>query len=73
MNSFLEWLAVSPLGGAAKAASGAVLVWVLDNVQSLNLPAVVQVAVIAALPVIINYLNPADTRYPGKGTNEADS
>lgn len=57
------FLANSPFGSALKAASGAVLVWVLDNIATLDLPAVVQVAIIAALPVFINYLNPSDTRY----------
>ena len=57
------FLANSPIGGALKAASGAVLVWLLDNVSSFDLPVVAQVAIIAALPVFINYLNPADTRY----------
>lgn len=61
------FLAASPLGGALKAASGAVLVWLLDNVASLNLPVVAQVAIIAAIPVFINYLNPADTRYGSSG------
>lgn len=63
MEQFGVWLATSPLGGALKAASGAVLVWLLDNVASLNLNPVVQVAVVAALPVIINALNPNDPRY----------
>lgn len=57
------FLATSPIGGALKAASGAVLVWLLDNVSSFDLHPAVQVAIIAALPVFINYLNPADTRY----------
>jgi membrane carboxypeptidase/penicillin-binding protein PbpC len=57
------FLANSPFGGALKAASGAVLVWLLDNVATLDIPAIAQVAIIAALPVFINYLNPADTRY----------
>lgn len=68
MRKFQIWLADSPLGGAAKAASGAVLVWLLDNVQSLDLPPVAQVAIIAALPVLINAVNPADYRY-GKTVN----
>lgn len=57
------FLAESPIGGAIKAASGAVLIWVLDNVASFDLPAVVQVAIVAGLPVLINYLNPSDSRY----------
>ena len=62
------WLATSPVGGAVKAALGAVLVWLLDNIASLNIPAVGQVAIIAAVPVIINALNPRDPRY---GTEKA--
>ena len=63
MKQFGVWLATSPLGGAFKAASGAVLVWLLDNVNSLNLAPIAQVAIIAALPVLINYFNPQDGRY----------
>lgn len=71
MNSFLVWLADSPFGGAFKAASGAVLVWVLDNVQSFNLPPIAQVAIVAGLPVLINALNPMDPRY-GAGKDSSD-
>lgn len=67
MTRLWIWLADSPLGGAAKAASGAVLVWVLDNVDTLNLPPVAQVAIIAALPVLINAINPMDLRYGKDG------
>lgn len=63
MQTFGLWLANSPIGGAAKAASGAVLVWILDNVESFNLLPIVQVAIVAALPVLINYINPSDFRY----------
>jgi len=63
MIKFGIWLADSPLGGMFKAASGAVVVWCLDNVDSFNLSPVVQVAIIAALPVLINYLNDMDPRY----------
>jgi hypothetical protein len=63
MNSIWVWLADSPWGGALKAASGAVLVWILDNVQQLDLPPVAQVALVAGLPVLINALNPMDIRY----------
>lgn len=61
------FLATHPLGGAIKAASGAVLVWALDNVSSFNLPPYIQVAVIAALPIVINYVNPMDERYGNMG------
>ena len=57
------WLADSPLGGMFKAGLGAVLVYVLDNVASFNLDPILIVALGAALPVAINYVNGMDTRY----------
>ena len=63
MRNFGIWLADSPLGGMFKAALGAVLVYVLDNVASFNLAPVVIVALGAALPVAINYVNAMDLRY----------
>ena len=67
MNMALTWLATSPLASAAKVAVSAALVWLVDNATTLNLPPVAQVALLAGLPVLINSLNPADTRY-GRGS-----
>lgn len=63
MNQFLAWLAVSPLASALKVGGSASLVWVLDNVTSLDLSPVVQIGLTAALPVLINWLNTMDFRY----------
>jgi hypothetical protein len=63
VTNFLTWLASSPIASAAKVAAGAVLVWLLDNVTDLGLHPVAQVALIAAVPVLINAVNPADPRY----------
>ena len=63
MNDLLLWLARSPIASAAKVAAGAVLVWTLDNVTDLGLHPVLQVALIAAVPVLINAVNPQDPRY----------
>ena len=63
MQPFLAWLATSPLATAAKIASGALMVWVIDNVTTLGLPAWAQVAIIAGFPVLVNAVNPADPRY----------
>jgi hypothetical protein len=63
ISKFGIWLADSPLGGMFKAASGAILVWCLDNITSFNLNPVVQVAIVASLPIAINYLNAMDPRY----------
>jgi uncharacterized membrane-anchored protein len=67
------WLATSPVGGAFKAATGAMLVWLLDNVASLDLPAIVQVAIVAAVPVLINAVNPNDPRYGTEKTYNYNS
>lgn len=63
MKNFGIWLADSPLGGMFKAGLGAVLVYVLDNLASFNLPVVFIIALGAALPVAINYVNAQDVRY----------
>lgn len=63
MNDFLLWLARSPIASAAKVAAGAVLVWTLDNVTDLGLHPIAQVAIVAAIPVLINAINPQDDRY----------
>lgn len=61
--NFGLWLARSPIASAAKVAAGAVLVWLVDNITTLDLHPVAQVAIIAAVPVLLNALNPADDRY----------
>lgn len=66
---FLQWLADSPIASAFKIGSAAALVWVIDNVSSLEIPAVMQVSLVAGIPVIVNWLNPEDTRY-GKKSGE---
>jgi hypothetical protein len=66
------WLATSPIGGFAKVAAAGMLVWVIDNVASLNIPEIVQVGLIAGLPILINWMNPDDPRY-GKFGDETCS
>ena len=72
MNDFLTWLARSPLASAAKVAAGAALVWALDNVTDLGVHPVVQVALIAAIPVLINTVNPQDDRYGRHGYSKPE-
>lgn len=67
-----KWLATSPIGGFAKVASGAMLVWILDNLSTFHIPEIVQVGLIAGLPIIINWINPNDPRY-GKSGDETCS
>ena len=70
MIKFGIWLADSPIGGMFKAALGAVLVYVLDNIASFDLAPVVIIALGAALPVAINYVNGMDLRYGKSGEEE---
>lgn len=67
-----QWLANSPIGGFAKVASGAMLVWIVDNLSTFQIPEIVQVGLIAGLPIIINWINPNDPRY-GKSGDETCS
>ena len=64
-----KWLATSPIGGFAKVAAAGMLVWIIDNVSTLNIPQIVQVGLIAGLPILINWMNPDDPRY-GKSGDE---
>jgi len=66
MEDFLYWLASSPLGSALKVGVAASLGWVVSNPNTLNMPPVIAVGLVTAIPVLINWLNPADGRY-GKG------
>jgi hypothetical protein len=66
------WLATSPIASFVKIAASGMLVYVIDNVASLNIPGVIQVGLIAGLPILINWLNPDDPRY-GKFDDETRS
>lgn len=63
MDKFFKWLSDSPLASAFKVGLAASLGYVLADPDILGVPPVVAVAVVAAIPVIINWLNPEDTRY----------
>ena len=64
-----QFLATSPIGGFLKVAAAGMLVWIIDNVSTLNIPQIVQVGLIAGLPILINWMNPDDPRY-GKSGDE---
>ena len=74
----LNWLANSPVASWVKVAAsfvlGAFLVFLTEGneVTDVDLSDVnvwVSGAIAAALPLVINFLNPSDTRY-GRGTGE---
>lgn len=62
MDQFLTWLATSPYATGLKAGIAAALAYLLANIDTLNLPPIAYVAFVAALPMIINALNPKYTR-----------
>lgn len=67
MENFLSWLASSPLASFAKIFAAGVLGWVVLNLDSLNIHPAVAIGLASALPVIVNWLNPSDTRYGNEG------
>jgi hypothetical protein len=70
MESFLLWLASSPLASFAKIFGAGVLGWIVVNVDSFNVHPAVAIGLASALPVIINWLNPVDSRYGNEGDVE---
>lgn len=62
-ESFLTWLATTRTGSIFKVGLGAVLAYVAESVSDWSLPPVVAGVIIVLVPVIINELNPADSRY----------
>lgn len=72
----LTWLATSPLASAAKVFVAIVLTlavadWAGDgSIDFANWQTWVIAGLGAAVPVIVNWLNPADTRY-GNGGDDA--
>lgn len=62
-TKILNFLAKHPLGSAVKVGLGAALAYVIDNISAFNLNPAVAAAVIAAVTIAINALNPKDPRY----------
>lgn len=78
MQTFLDWLADSPLATAAKTFVALLLAavvadWVTAGAISLaNWQTWVISAAAASLPMVTNWLNPKDSRY-GKGSKKRKS
>jgi hypothetical protein len=60
-------LAVSPLASFAKIFAAGVLGWVVVNMEELGIHPAVAIGLASALPVLINWLNPVDSRYGNEG------
>lgn len=59
-QSFLVWLADSPLALALKVGLAAAGGWLIANVDSIGLPPIVAVGLVPALVILVNALNPHD-------------
>lgn len=70
-QAVLNWLACTMTGSIVKVVLGALLAWTAQNVTSWDIPAWGMIAITAAVPTLINVLNPADGRY-GIGKTEID-
>lgn len=73
-DAFQRWLAESPIGSLVKVLLGTLLAWVAASLPEWqagsSAPVVVFVLVQAIVPVLVNYINSADTRY-GIGKDRA--
>ena len=68
MKKVLDWLAISPLASFAKVFVAGALGWFVVNMDSLNVHPAIAIGLASALPVVINWLNPSDSRYGNEGT-----
>ena len=67
MENFLDWLASSPLASFAKIFVAGALGWFVVNIDDLSIHPAVAIGLASALPVVINWLNPSDSRYGNEG------
>jgi hypothetical protein len=63
MSQFLSWFAKSPLAAFCRVLAAGILGWVLMNSGDLNLQPALALSLASSLPILIAWLNPADTRY----------
>jgi len=65
---FQVWLYRSPLASALKVALGAALGAAADQLATSNVSPIWVAVGAAAVPIIVNYLNPDDPRYGSRRT-----
>lgn len=68
MQGLDVWLARSPVASVLKIAVGAGLGAALDYLVTADVSPLVVAVAAAVVPVLVNFLNPADARY-GRGKN----
>lgn len=70
MQGLDVWLARSPVASVLKIAAGAGLGALLDYLLTAQVSPLLVAVSAAVIPVVVNFLNPADARY-GRGKDPA--
>jgi hypothetical protein len=63
MEQLQLWFATSPIASFLRTFGAGLLGWVILNANDLNLHPAVCIALASSLPVLVSWLNPADTRF----------
>ena len=73
MKALNDWLAGSPLASWLKVFVASALGWVILNLDTLPIHPAIVLGLASMLPMVVNYLNPSDTRYNDyRGDNVSD-
>lgn len=64
----LSWLATSPIASFLKIFAAGILGWIALNIDEIGLHPAVAIGLASSIPVLINWLNPEDSRYGNEGT-----
>jgi hypothetical protein len=59
----LNWIANSPIASFLKIFAAGILGWIVVNVEEVGLHPALAIGLASSIPVLINWLNPADSRY----------
>ena len=63
MERLKVWLAYSPVASFLKVFGAGAFGWLLMNLNSLEIEPAVAMSLASVLPILINWLNPVDSRY----------
>lgn len=66
LEQLLIWFAKSPLAAFLRVFAAGVLGWIILNADQLDMHPALIIPLVSALPILIAWLNPADTRFGKK-------
>lgn len=70
MKQLQVWFANSPIASFLRTFCAGLLGWVILNADSLNIHPAIAIALVSSLPVLISWINPADTRFGSDGEQQ---